>query len=403
MEQKKKVLLAFSGGLDTSFAVKYLSEDLGYEVHTAIANTGGFSPEELEVIADKAARLGAASHTTLDITKDYYDKSIKYMIAGNVLRNGTYPISVSSERIFQAIATIEHAKKIGAHAVAHGSTGAGNDQVRFDLTFQILAPDIEIITPTRDLTLTREYEINYLKDHGYEADFKKMEYSINKGLWGTSIGGKETLKSEQTLPESAYPSQITATEPETLKLTFTQGELTGVNGKEYTDRIEAIRAVEEIGAKFGIGRDMHIGDTIIGIKGRVGFEAAAPILIIAAHKMLEKHTLTKWQQYWKDQIGTWYGMFLHEAQYLEPVMRDMEAMLESSQRNVTGTVEVLLRPYTYTLVGVDSPFDLMKTDFGEYGEVNKAWSADDVKGFTKILGNQMKIYHNVQKRNGKSE
>ncbi|MDE5744404.1 MAG: argininosuccinate synthase [Paramuribaculum sp.] len=403
MEQKKKVLLAFSGGLDTSFAVKYLSEDLGYEVHTAIANTGGFSDEELAVIADKAKRLGAASHTTLDVTKDYYDKSIKYMIAGNVLRNGTYPISVSSERIFQAIATIEHAKKIGAHAVAHGSTGAGNDQVRFDLTFQILAPEIEIITPTRDMTLTREYEINYLKEHGYEADFKKMEYSINKGLWGTSIGGKETLKSEQTLPESAYPSQITATEPESLKLTFTQGELTGVNGKEYTDRIAAIRAVEAIGAKFGIGRDMHIGDTIIGIKGRVGFEAAAPILIIAAHKMLEKHTLTKWQQYWKDQVGTWYGMFLHEAQYLEPVMRDMEAMLESSQRNVTGTVEILLRPYTYTLVGVDSPFDLMKTDFGEYGEVNKAWSADDVKGFTKILGNQMKIYHNVQKRNGKAE
>ena len=383
--------------------MKYLSEDLGYEVHTAIANTGGFSEEELAVIADKAKRLGAASHTTLDVTKDYYDKSIKYMIAGNVLRNGTYPISVSSERIFQAIATIEHAKKIGAQAVAHGSTGAGNDQVRFDLTFQILAPEIEIITPTRDMTLTREYEINYLKEHGYEADFKKMEYSINKGLWGTSIGGKETLKSEQTLPESAYPSQITATEPESLKLTFTQGELTGVNGKEYTDRIEAIRAVEEIGAKFGIGRDMHIGDTIIGIKGRVGFEAAAPILIIAAHKMLEKHTLTKWQQYWKDQVGTWYGMFLHEAQYLEPVMRDMEAMLESSQRNVTGTVEILLRPYTYTLVGVDSPFDLMKTDFGEYGEVNKAWSADDVKGFTKILGNQMKIYHNVQKRNGKAE
>ncbi|MCI9608125.1 MAG: argininosuccinate synthase [Muribaculaceae bacterium] len=403
MESKKKVLLAFSGGLDTSFAVKYLSEDLGYEVHTAIANTGGFSDEELEIIADKAKRLGAASHANLDVTGDYYNKSIRYMIAGNVLRNGTYPISVSSERIFQALAIIDYAKKIGADAVAHGSTGAGNDQVRFDLTFQILAPEIEIITPTRDMTLTREYEINYLKEHGYEADFKKMEYSINKGLWGTSIGGKETLKSEQTLPESAYPSQITATEPETLKLTFTEGEITAVNGKEFSDRIAAIRAVEEAGAKFGIGRDMHIGDTIIGIKGRVGFEAAGPILIIAAHKMLEKHTLTKWQQYWKDQIGTWYGMFLHEAQYLEPVMRDMEAMLESSQRNVTGTVEIQLRPYTYTLVGVDTPFDLMKTDFGEYGEVNKAWSADDVKGFTKILGNQMKIYHNVQKRNGKSE
>ncbi len=402
-EKKKKVLLAFSGGLDTSFAVKYLSEDLGYEVHTAIANTGGFTDEELKVIADKSKRLGAASHATLDITREYYDKSIRYMIAGNVLRNGTYPISVSSERIFQAIATINYAKKIGADAIAHGSTGAGNDQVRFDLTFQILAPEIEIITPTRDMTLTREYEIDYLKKHGYEADFKKLEYSINKGLWGTSIGGKETLHSEQTLPEEAYPSQITATEPETLKLTFDEGELTGVNGRHFDDKVEAIREVERIGSRFGIGRDMHIGDTIIGIKGRVGFEAAAPILIIAAHKMLEKHTLTKWQQYWKDQVGTWYGMFLHEAQYLEPVMRDIEKMLESSQRNVSGTVELTLRPYCYTLVGVDSPFDLMKTDFGEYGEVNKAWTADDVKGFTKIMGNQMKIYHNNQVKNGKAE
>jgi argininosuccinate synthase len=323
------------------------------------------------------------------------------MVYGNVLRNGTYPISVSSERIFQAIAIIEYAKSIGAHSVAHGSTGAGNDQVRFDLTFQILAPEIEIITPTRDMVLTREYEINYLKEHGYEADFKKMEYSINKGLWGTSIGGKETLHSEQTLPESAYPSQVTASGEETLKITFKHGQIAAVNGKEYSDKIAAIREVEAIGSKFGIGRDMHIGDTIIGIKGRVGFEAAGPLLIIAAHKMLEKHTLTKWQQYWKDQIATWYGMFLHEAQYLEPVMRDMECFLENSQNNVDGTVELTLRPYSYTLVGVDSPYDLMKTDFGEYGEVNKAWSADDVKGFTKILGNQMKIYYNVQKRNNK--
>jgi argininosuccinate synthase len=306
---------------------------------------------------------------------------------------------VSSERIFQAIAIIEYAKKIGAHSVVHGSTGAGNDQVRFDLTFQILAPEIEIITPTRDMVLTREYEINYLKEHGYEADFKKMEYSINKGLWGTSIGGKETLHSEQTLPEHAYPSQITADGEETLKITFEKGEIAAVNGKTFDNKVDAIREVEALGSKFGIGRDMHIGDTIIGIKGRVGFEAAGPILIIAAHKMLEKHTLTKWQQYWKDQIGTWYGMFLHEAQYLEPVMRDMEQFLTSSQQNVNGTVELTLRPRSYTLVGVDSPFDLMKTDFGEYGEVNKAWTADDVKGFTKILGNQMKIYYNVQNRN----
>lgn len=396
---KKKVVLAFSGGLDTSFCVKYLSEELGYEVYTAIANTGGFSEAELAAIEKRAYDLGAKQHATLDITQQYYEQSIKYMVYGNILRNGTYPISVSSERTFQAIAIIEYAKSVGADCVAHGSTGAGNDQVRFDLTFQILAPEIEIITPTRDMTLTREYEINYLKEHGYVADFVKMEYSINKGLWGTSIGGKETLRSEQTLPESAYPSQVTAEGEQSLKLTFAKGELSAVNGVEYTDKVEAIRAVEAIGAAYGIGRDMHIGDTIIGIKGRVGFEAAAPMLIIAAHKMLEKHTLTKWQQYWKDQIGTWYGMFLHEAQYLDPVMRDMEAFLESTQANVDGTVEVTLRPYSYTLVGVTSPFDLMKTDFGEYGEVNKAWSADDVKGFTKIMSNSMKIYYNKKKAN----
>ena len=395
---KKKVVLAFSGGLDTSFCVKYLSEELDYEVYTAIANTGGFSEAELAAIEKRAYDLGAKEHATLDITQQYYEQSIKYMVYGNILRNGTYPISVSSERTFQAIAIIEYAKKVGADCVAHGSTGAGNDQVRFDLTFQILAPEIEIITPTRDMTLTREYEINYLKEHGYVADFVKMEYSINKGLWGTSIGGKETLRSEQTLPESAYPSQVTAEGEQSLKLTFAKGELSAVNGVEYADKVEAIRAVEAIGSAYGIGRDMHIGDTIIGIKGRVGFEAAAPMLIIAAHKMLEKHTLTKWQQYWKDQIGTWYGMFLHEAQYLDPVMRDMEAFLESTQAKVDGTVEITLRPYSYTLVGVTSDFDLMKTDFGEYGEVNKAWSADDVKGFTKIMANSMKIYYNKSKK-----
>jgi argininosuccinate synthase len=399
--KKKKVLLAFSGGLDTSFAVKYLSEDLGYEVHTAIANTGGFSESELAAIEERAMALGATSHATLDVTQDYYNRSIRYMVYGNVLRNGTYPISVSSERTFQAIAIIEYAKKIGADAVAHGSTGAGNDQVRFDLTFQILAPEIEIITPTRDLTLTREYEIEYLRSHGFTADFKKMEYSINKGLWGTSIGGKETLHSELTLPEEAYPSQVTETKPEKMQLAFVRGELSAVNGITDSNRVNLINLVNEIGARFGIGRDMHIGDTIIGIKGRVGFEAAGPMLIIAAHKMLEKHVLTKWQQYWKDQIATWYGMFLHEAQYLEPVMRDMEAFLASTQGNVSGMVELQLRPYSFSMIGVTTPYDLMKTDFGEYGEVNKAWTADDVKGFTKILANQMKIYHNVQKRNGK--
>ena len=323
MENNKKVVLAFSGGLDTSFAVKYLSEDCGYEVYTAIANTGGFSPEELKSIEERALALGAKAHATLDITQEYYEKSIKYMIFGNVLRNGTYPISVSSERIFQAIAIIEYAKKIGAHYVAHGSTSAGNDQVRFDFTFQILAPEIEIITPTRDMNLTREYEIEYLKKHGYVADFKKLEYSINKGLWGTSVGGKETLHSNETLPEEAYPTQMTATADSRLTIDFDKGEIAAVNGVPFADKVKAIQHIEEIVAPYALGRDMHIGDTIIGIKGRVGFEAGAPMVILGAHKMLEKHTLTKWQQYWKDQLGTWYGMFLHEAQYLEPVMRDI--------------------------------------------------------------------------------
>ena len=398
---KEKVVLAFSGGLDTSFCAKYLTEEKGYELYTAIANTGGFSQEELKAIEERAYKLGATKHVTLDITQEYYNKSIKYMVFGNILRNGTYPISVSSERIFQAIATINYAKAIGADYVAHGSTGAGNDQVRFDLTFNVLAQNIKVLTPTRDMTLTREYEIDYLKKHGFVADFTKMEYSINKGLWGTSIGGKETLHSDQTLPEEAYPSQMTATGEETLTIDFEKGEIAAVNGKTYDNKVDAIRAVEAIASQYAIGRDMHIGDTIIGIKGRVGFEAAAPMVIINAHKMLEKHTLTKWQQYWKDQVGTWYGMFLHEAQYLEPVMRDIEAFLESSQRNVTGRVIVQLKPYHYVLVGVESDYDLMKSDFGEYGEVNKAWTADDVKGFTKILGNQMKIYYSVQNKNKK--
>lgn len=401
--EKKKVVLAFSGGLDTSYCVKYLSEECGYEVYTAIANTGGFNEQELNSIEERALALGAKEHATLDVTQEYYEKSIKYMVFGNVLRNGTYPISVSSERVFQALAIINYAKSIGAKYVAHGSTSAGNDQIRFDLTFQILAPEIEIITPTRDKNLTREYEINYLKEHGYEADFTKLEYSINKGLWGTSIGGKETLKSNLTLPEEAYPTQMTATENTQITLDFEKGEIAGVNGLKFDDKVSAIQYLEEVVAPYAIGRDMHIGDTIIGIKGRVGFEAGAPLLIIAAHKMLEKHTLTKWQQYWKDQIGTWYGMFLHESQYLEPVMRDMEAFLESSQDNVTGRVIVDLKPYHYVLVGVETPFDLMKSDFGEYGELSKGWTADDIKGFTRIMGNQMKIFHNVQKRNGKVE
>lgn len=393
----KKLVLAFSGGLDTSFCAKYLKEEKGFEVYTAIANTGGFSEDELKAIEQRALTLGAVKHVTLDVTNEYYEKCIRYMVFGNVLRNNTYPISVSSERVFQAIATIEYAKEIGAKYIAHGSTGAGNDQVRFDLTFQVLAPDIEIITPTRDLLLTRQQEIDYLKKFGYVADFKKMEYSINQGLWGTSVGGKETLTTNKNLPEEAYPSQLEETGERTIELGFEKGEFVSLDGEFYENGPEIIRALEEIASKYAIGRDTHVGDTIIGIKGRVGFEASAPMIIIKAHHLLEKHTLTKWQMYWKEQLGNWYGMFLHEAMYHEPVMRNIEDFLESSQEMVTGKVIVKLKPYHFELVGIESEHDLMNSGFGQYGETVNAWTADDVKGFTKILSNSLKIYNKVNK------
>jgi len=390
----KKVVLGFSGGLDTSYCVKYLTDEKGYEVHSVIVNTGGFTDDELQKIEAHAYKLGVKTHTAVNAINSYYEKIIKYLIFGNVLKNNTYPLSVSAERLSQAVFIAEHVKKLGAGIVAHGSTGAGNDQVRFDMIFNIMIPGVEISTPIRDLKLSREEEISYLKSKAVEMNFEKSMYSINKGLWGTSVGGKETLNSNGMLPEDAWPTKVTGTGSKKLELEFIKGELVAVDGNKFSHPAEAIQELQKIAGPFGIGRDIHIGDTIIGIKGRVGFEAAAPIL--KAHHALEKHVLTKWQLNLKDQLALFYGNWLHEGQILDPVMRDIESFFENSQQNVTGKVFVELMPYRFQVTGIASDYDLMSNKFGKYGEMNNGWTGQDVRGFSKIFGNQTMIYHAVK-------
>ena len=390
----KKLVLAYSGGLDTSYCAKYLSEIEGYEVHAVSVNTGGFEQEEIEEIGRKALLLGAKTYHSVNAVQTFYEKVVKYLIYGNVLKNNTYPLSVSAERIVQAIEIVEHAKKIGAQYIAHGSTGAGNDQVRFDLIFQTLAPEIEIITPIRDMKLSRQEEIEFLKSKGVNLSWEKAQYSINKGLWGTSVGGTETLTSNNPLPEEAYPSQLEEKEAKKMTLTFKEGELVAVDGVQGKP-VENIEKVEAIASKFAIGRDIHVGDTIIGIKGRVGFEASAALLIIKAHHLLEKHVLSKWQQHHKEGIGNWYGMLLHEGQYLDEVMRNFEDFLASTQKKVSGDVFVTLHPYRFSLDGIESAHDLMASQFASYGESNEGWTAEDAKGFIKISANQGKIFNHV--------
>lgn len=399
--KSKKVVLGFSGGLDTSFCVKYMNVEKGYEIHSIIINTGGFNEKELLEIEKHAYKLGVKSHTTIDAVKDYYDRIIKFLIFGNILKNNTYPLSVSAERLIQALHIAEHAKRLEADAVAHGSTGAGNDQVRFDMIFHIMIPDIEIITPIRDLKLSREEEIKYLKDKGIQMNFEKSVYSINKGLWGTSIGGKETLFSKGMIPEDAWPTPITENGTEEVKLHFIKGELNEINDQLFSHPSDAIKHLQALAGVYGIGRDIHVGDTIIGIKGRVAFEAAAPLIILKAHHSLEKHVLTKWQLNWKDQLALFYGNWLHEGQILDPVMRDIEALFLSTQKHVTGNVFVQLMPYHFQINGIESSFDLMNSKFGKYGEMNTSWTGEDVRGFSKIFGNQTSIYFQIKDENAK--
>ncbi|MEO6038223.1 MAG: argininosuccinate synthase [Saprospiraceae bacterium] len=391
----KKVILGFSGGLDTTFCAKYLAEDLGYEVIAVTVDTGGFTEDERRQIEKHAYALGVKRHLTVDAVKGYYERILRYLIFGNVLKNNTYPLSVSAERLSQALAIAAVAKELDADAVAHGSTGAGNDQVRFDMIFQIELPGIEIITPIRDLQLSRDAELEYLRKKGVVMNAEKAAYSINKGLWGTSVGGRETLRSNAALPETAWPTPVTKHTPETIKIVFRQGEPVGLNDEVFGHPVETIRALQAIAAPFGIGRDIHVGDTIIGIKGRVGFEAAAPVLILKAHHALEKHVLTKWQLSWKDTLAQFYGNWLHEGQILDPVMRDIEAFLESSQRCVDGSVYVTLYPHYFQITGVESEHDLMSAQFGAYGEMNQGWTGEDVKGFTRIFGQQTRIWKQV--------
>lgn len=394
----KKLVLAYSGGLDTSFCTHYLSTQEGYDVHTVFVNTGGYSVEELKALEIKALKFGAVNHQTIDATDDYYNHCIRFLIYGNVMRNRNYPISVSSERSFQALKVINYARDKGINTIAHGSTGAGNDQVRFEAIFQVMAPEIEVIAPIRDMRLSREQEIDYLINAGLDFNFEKSKYSINQGLWGTSVGGRETLTSEKELPDEAFPVNNIKQGTEVVEIEFLNGEPVKVNGKSFSNPVKLIQYLESLSSIYAIGRDVHVGETIIGIKGRIGFQASAAYILINAHYSLEKHVLSKWQQHWKEQLGNWYGMFIHEGLFLEPVMRDIENFLISSQRNVSGKVFVRLRPFAMNVTGIETSKDLMNSGFAKYGEETGAWTGEDVKGFTKIFSNPMKIYYTVNKQ-----
>jgi argininosuccinate synthase len=393
------IVLAFSGGLDTSFCVPYLAETYSEPVYTVTVNTGGLSAEDAEAVERKAMDLGAVQHLTVDGRQDLFDHHLSYLIKGNVLRGGVYPLSVGPERVTQAKCVAEVARKLGARAVAHGSTGAGNDQVRFDVALRLLASDLEIITPIRALGLTRQEAAAFLAERGVVVPPKTTSYSINRGLWGTTVGGGETLSTTNPLPDDAYPDSVSPAEapdrPLDLSLEFLNGLPTTIDGEEM-DPVTLIETLNAVGAEYGVGRGMHVGDTILGIKGRVGFEAPAAMVLITAHRELEKIVLTRWQRYQKDHLADFYGMLLHEGQFFDPVMRDVEAFLNSSQQVVSGTVNVRLFKGGISILGCDSPYSMFDAGVATYGEKNTLWGGRDAEGFSKLYGLQGFIAHRAR-------
>lgn len=396
---KGKVVLAFSGGLDTTFCVAYLKEQ-GYQIITVTVDTGGFSKKEAGEIALKAKLLGANKHFFLDGRQIFFDKFISYIIKGNILRGSVYPLCAGTERLVIAQKLVELAKRVNAKYIAHGSTGAGNDQIRFDVALKVLAADLTVLTPIRELSVSREKEVEFLKKHNITVSSATKSYSINKGLLGVTIGGSETKGSWESLLDNIYPGiksiEKTPDNPTTLIISFNQGLPVAINGKKMNG-VEIMLYLSKIGGDYGVGKNIHLGNTIIGIKGRVAFAAPAAIILINAHRELEKLVQTKWQSFWKETLSDFYGSLLHEALYFDPAMRDIEVMIDSSQKYVTGDVRVKLFKGNIIIEGVKSDYSLMDAKVATYGEENLMWSGEDVKGFSKIYGMQSMLAAKVNK------
>ncbi len=396
-----KIALAFSGGLDTSFLAIWLREQTGSEVVTVCVDTGGFSDEELAAIAARAKELGIADHRVVNAQHDVYDRYVSYLIKGNCLRGGTYPVSVGAERTAQAEAVVGVAREIGATAIAHGSTRAGNDQIRFDVAIRALAPELEIHAPIRDLGWSREQESAWLAERGIEIDAKTVAYSVNEGLFGTTIGGKETHDPWQVPPGDVYTATVdpadAPAEGEQVTIGFEHGLPISLDG-DALDGVAVVRALNAIAGRHGVGRGMHLGDTILGVKGRLAFEAPGPLVVMQAHSELEKLVQTRWQAYWRQTLGTFYGNLLHEGLYFDPVMRDLEAFLDSVNERVSGEVKVTLCRGIARVTGVRSPHSLMDPDVAVYGEGASGWTGGQAEGFARLYGLGAALGHRAAER-----